>query len=177
MNELIGYVIPIKGLKDGIHKFDYAIGAGFFKAFENPPVEEANLLFTLTLEKKHDLIVLLFDFEGTVATICDRCLADIHLPISGHERLLLKYSEETVSNDPEVIFVHPESPHVDVSGLVYEFICLALPLVKVYDCQSDPEPPCNQETLRYLQTEDGSPENTPDENPIWEALKKVDPTK
>jgi len=178
MNELIGYAIPIKGLKDGLHKFEYAIGAGFFKAFENPPVQEADVQLTLTLDKKHDLIVLLFDFEGRVSTVCDRCLADIQLPISGHDQLLVKFSEETSTEDPEILLVHPESPKVDVSGLVYEFICLALPLVKVYDCTSEPEPPCNQETLRYLDAADSEGEDNDTEgNPIWEALKKIDPTK
>lgn len=174
MSELIGYAIPIKGLKDGIHTFEYTIDAGFLKEFENPPVTQAELAFTLTLDKKQELIVLQFDFEGTIQTTCDRCLADIHLPISGHERLLLKFSEEETSDDPEIVFVHPESPKVDVSGLVYEFICLAIPMVKVYDCESEAEPPCNQETLKYLEAEEA--DEPAADNPFIEALKKINPS-
>lgn len=178
MNELIGYAIPIKGLKDGVHKFEYAIDAGFFKEFENPPVAQADVKCTLTLDKKQDIIVLFFDFEGTVDTTCDRCLADIHLPISGQERLLVKYSEtEEASDDPEILFVHPESSKIDVSGLVYEFICLAIPMVKVYDCELDEDPPCNQEMLDYLDAPNDPDEDLPDDNPFSEVLKKINPSK
>ena len=125
----------------------------------------------LELNKQSDMYVLQFEFEGTVKTDCDRCLSPIDLPIEGAERLLVKFSLEETSEEAEVIFIHPETPKLDISKYVYEYICLAIPMIKTCDDQTDPEKTCDAVMLGYMKTQDDEAEKQ--ENPIWDALKKL----
>ncbi|NUQ23547.1 MAG: DUF177 domain-containing protein [Saprospiraceae bacterium] len=174
MDALIPYSIPVKGLRLGVHTFKFQIDDAFFQHFEQSPVQQGQVDLTLTLDKRPDMYILEFDFEGSVKTECDRCLAPIDLPIGDAQQLMVKFSEEEEPEDAEVVFIHPEAQQLNVARYIYEFICLAIPMIRVYDCKNDPKRPCNEEMLRYLdnaaQTSD---EPAPDEpNPMWEALKK-----
>lgn len=176
MDALIPYTIPIKGLRYGLHQFDFYIDGSFFQPFEASPVSEGNIHLSLQLEKKSDLYILQFDFEGTVRTECDRCLAMINLPIQDSQRLLVKLHESEVAEEADVIFIHPEEQQLDVSKYVYEYIILAIPASKVYDCVSEEYRPCNFEILRYLENivPEAAEEPETKENPMWNALKDLD---
>lgn len=171
MNALVPFVIPIRGLFPGLHDYTFDIDASFFEQFENSPVQDGDLEVRLELNKQSDMYVLHFDFEGTVKTDCDRCLAPIDLPIEGAERLLVKFSLEETSEEAEVIYIQPETPKLDVSKYVYEFICLAIPMIKTYDCEGEEERPCDDSMLGYL--ESPNEEEKPASNPIWDELKKL----
>lgn len=170
MNPLVPFVIPIRGLFPGLHDYTFEIDASFFEQFENAPVQDGNVEMRLELNKQSDMYVLQFEFEGTVNTDCDRCLAPIALPIEGAERLLVKFSLEETSEEAEVIFIHPETPQLDVSKYVYEFICLAIPMIKTYDCEAEQKKPCDEKMLGYLESQQ---EEEQQDNPIWDALKKL----
>jgi uncharacterized metal-binding protein YceD (DUF177 family) len=177
MEPLIAYSIPIQGLLDGTHQFDYQIDRSFFENFEDSPIADGQIHLQLSFDKRPDLYVLWFEFEGTVKTECDRCLAAIDLPISGKQRLLVKLREtDTASDDPEIIFISPEAQKLNVAPFAYEFICLAMPLIKVYDCENDEQSNCDEEMLAKLDQNSGfepEEEEEPEENPIWAELKKL----
>jgi len=175
MDPLIKFSIPLHGIGDGIHQFEYQIGASFFKQFEQSPIQHASVELDLELERKPGLIILNFDFSGTVQTNCDRCLAEIQLPISGSERILVKTSYETESNDPEIVYLSPDAEQLKIGGLVYEFIVLAVPMIKVFDCEEQDPLPCNEKMLDHL--DDSEEDLDPGDNPVWEALKKFNPNK
>ena len=104
MDPLIAFSIPVRGLRDGIHQFDFQIDRSFFGQFESAPVQEGDVSLQLELIKRPGLYTLTFSFEGTVKTECDRCLAPIDLPIEGEQRLLIKVSEAAEgepAEDPE----------------------------------------------------------------------------
>ena len=109
-------------------------------------------------------------FSGTVKADCDRCLAKIDLPLSDQQRLLVKFSVEQELEEAEVVYIHPETQQLNVSKYIYEFICLAMPMIKVYDCEEEENRPCNEEMLGYLDHEE---EEKTDSNPIWDELKKL----
>lgn len=151
MDPLIQFRIPVKGLQSGPHEYQFQIDAEFFKAFEASPIQEGTISMTLDFDKRPDMFVLEFDFSGTVRTTCDRCLAEIDLPISDSQRMLVKYSlDEVESDDPDVVFIHPETQQLDVAPFAYDFILLAVPMIRTYDCESEEVRPCNQELLDYL---------------------------
>lgn len=168
MDSLIEYAIPIKGLKNGIHHFSFGIDRTFFQHMPDSPVEDSNVHLDLTVDKRDDMYVLLFDFAGTVKTDCDRCLATIDLPVSGNDQLIFKLSEATQYEDAEVIYISPEEQKLRIAQYVYEFIVLAMPIYKVYDCEKDQQPPCNVDMLERLNNTDKADSG---HNPIWEALK------
>ena len=143
MDMLIEYSIPVRGLRNGTHQFDFQVDRAFFSQFENSPVTEGNVEVAFTLDKRPDMFILTFDLAGTVQTDCDRCLALIDLPVA------------------------------DTQSLIVKFIILAMPIIKVYDCESEINRPCNQEMLRYIQNGNGNIETEADSNPLWEELKKL----
>ena len=172
MDALVHYSIPIKGLRHGVHQFDYQIDRLFFQQFESSPIEEGKIELRLNFDKRPDMYVLLFEFRGTVRTECDRCLEEIDLPLAGSHQLLVKFSEQEEIEEAEVVYINADAPRLNVAKYIYEFIVLALPMIKVYDCRSEEQPVCNEEMLRYLngnKEQEGSTGN----NPVWDELKNL----
>jgi len=174
MEGLVEYSIPIHGLGNGLHRFQFEIDESFFRHFSESPVEAGAVSVTLDFDKRPDMYVMEFEFEGSLKAECDRCLAEIDLPVSGRERLLVKFSYEAEAEEAEVIYISPEAQQLNVARYIYEFIVLALPLIKVYDCENDENRVCNEEMLDYLEGHDPQNDLTDDEvNPVWEELKKL----
>jgi hypothetical protein len=48
-------------------------------------------------------------------------------------------------------------------------VVLALPITNTYDCENDPNPPCNFEVLKHLNPE----QNDPSDGSIWDSLKDL----
>jgi uncharacterized metal-binding protein YceD (DUF177 family) len=174
METLVQYALPVKGRRDGIHHFDFQIDQSFFKHFENSPIRDCAIDLKLELDKRPGMLVLQFDFSGTVQSECDRCLEHIHLPVSGSQRLLVKMSSEPGLEEADVVYMDPEESSLQVAQYIYEFIVLALPMIRVYECEDDADAPCNPEVLAYLRQEEAEKEEEqPDNNPLMEELKKL----
>jgi uncharacterized protein len=175
MNGLLPFSLPVKGLRNGVHTYKLEVDDDFFAEFPESPVSKGKIDLDLQLDKRPNLLVLQFNFSGTVRTECDRCLAEIDLPLADQQQLLVKFSESEGSDDPEVIYLHPETSEFNVGPFAYEYIILSMPLIKTYDCQSAANPPCNKEMLGLLQQQAEIP-NTEEvedsDNPLWEGLKK-----
>jgi len=167
MDLFIAYSIPIQGLKVGIHHFRYALDQDFFRHFEDTPIGVSLIDVDMELDKRSDMFLLAFSMKGWVEVVCDRCTALIKLPLSIQSRLIVKYGDAEGETEDEVVFIHRETSHFNVSKYLYEFSVLALPITNTYDCQNDPNPPCNREVLQYLEQNDASKKS----NPVWDALK------
>ena len=115
--------------------------------------------------------MLLFDFglTGHASAECDRCTAQINLPIEDSRRLIAKFVDDDVEEDDEVVFIHREAAHFNVAQYLYEFVVLALPISNVYDCQDEPNPPCNFEVLKHISNEEA--EKKP--SSVWDELKNL----
>lgn len=167
MSAFVAYSIPIKGLKVGIHLFKFSIDSAFFSHFEDSPVEEGEIHFDLQLDKRPDMLILDFELQGRVKAECDRCTAIINMPLADSRELIVKYGEAEEGEDDEVVFIHREASEFNVAKYLYEFTVLALPITNTYDCQNEPNPPCNFDILKYLspETDEQKPDN------VWDALK------
>jgi len=169
MNAFVAYSIPIKGLKVGIHRFKFTVDSAFFSRFEDAPIEEGEIQFDLQLDKRPDMLILDFDLRGYVKAECDRCTATINLPLKDSRELIVKYGEAEGEEEDEVVFIHREASEFNVAKYLYEFSVLALPITNTYDCQNDPNPPCNFDILKYLTNETDA--QKPDS--VWDALKDL----
>ena len=171
MKALEEFSLPLKGLHNGVHHYEFVIGSDFFKNFEESPIPGGNLTVGMELDKKPSMLVFDFDLSGRVEAICDRCLADINLPISGEYRLIVKYAEED-KVEGDVVYIHRETTSFNVAKYIHELACLSLPISKVYECEDEEEPPCDEETLERLEAEEekkGDDEATP-----WDILKDIE---
>lgn len=178
MDTLKPFKIPIKGLKPGIHQYQFDVDRLFFSHFEKSPIEEGNIKVELKIDKRPEMLVLDFDFFGKTATSCDRCLANIQLPLTGKDQLVVKFSEIDKEDDEEVVYLPWETPELNVAPFIYENIVLSLPMIKVYDCETEAPQPCDKKMLEYLNNDQSIPsaeaqgEEPENSNSIWSELKK-----
>lgn len=168
MDALPQFSIPFSGLGDGVHEFDFQVDTNFFAAFEASPIQIADLKNHLIFDKRSDMMVLTFQNKGTIHTTCDRCLDEFNLPIDDAQSLIFKFSEEE-SDDPDVVNLPKGIKSLNVAKYIYEFIILAIPLIKTHDLADED---CNEEMLDFLDPIDDDDQADESENPIWGALKK-----
>lgn len=166
------YRLPLKGMGEGVHHFTFRVKWDFFSQFADSPVDDGNIELELEVDKRPGLYDLAFAFRGTIATECDRCLADIDLPVSGEQRLLVKLAEEERNEEADVVYIHPEDPFLNVARFIYEFIVLAIPMIKVYNCEKEEARRCNERMLGFLEAQSAE-EKTEGTNPLWDELKKL----
>lgn len=169
MSGLIQFQLPVKGLKDGLHNYEFDIDSEFFKEFEESPIQNANVVVEMIFDKSPDMFVLDFHIKGKIQTDCDRCLSPINLPIESKNQLLIKLTQEETQNEADIVFVDSAISILDVSEYIYDFIILSVPLKKVYDCLSENPRPCNLKMLEYLNQ--NQTDLIKEDNPFKEALK------
>ncbi len=165
MNALDQFSIPVSGLRDGLHEYDFSIGREFFQCFQESPIEDASVKVHFLFVKSPSLFELTFEFKGTVKVTCDRCLDEFDLPIRDQQVLLVKFDEKEWE-DTDIIYVLRGTPKLNVAKYIYEFINLAVPMVRTHD---DAGERCNPAMLKYLTKETAREEDTG--SSLWDALK------
>ena len=160
-------MLPVFGLKNGIHSYHFLIEQPFFKEFENGIISNGKIEMDVILDKRQDIMTFEFSFKGHVEAECDRCLVPINLPIQGNNKLIVKFSETLKEDDGEVVFVDPNISEFSIAHYAYEFMLLAVPILRMYDCANDENRPCDLEMLARLE-EQVIEEDT---NPAWDVLK------
>ena len=168
------FIIPLNGLTAGKNEFFLHAGKEFFDSFDNEEIFDADLQIRILVEKSGRYIGVDCDIEGVVTVECDRCLEMLDMPVDVQVRLSVKFGEEEASEigqetEREVIFVKEDEAELDMSQIIYDYACLALPMQRVHE---DGE--CDPEAMKYygLRAEpDGSAEED-GENP-FSALKNM----
>jgi len=165
------YSIAFKGLSQGKHIFEYEIDNKFFSEFGGGVVDEGKVNVRITLEKQSALMILWFDVKGTVQVQCDRCLEMYDQPINGSERIFVKFGEKEFVEGDDVIWVSTNDYQLNVAQLIYEFICLAIPIKRVHPDDENGNTTCDPAMIeklgKYIVRE--GEEN----KSIWNDLKKL----
>lgn len=169
MNALSPYSIPIKGLKVGFHSFNFVVDSSFFALFQDSPIGDSSLEFSVELDRRSDMLLFDFGMSGYVRVECDRCTADINMPLEDERQLIVKFGDAEGETEDEVVFIHPDTSEFNLASYLYEFAVLSLPITNVYDCQEDAEPPCNFEVLKRL-SQDGDDDKG---SSVWDALNPL----
>lgn len=146
---LLPFTFPLAGIRLGITTYNLTVEDDFFSCFPDSPIQAGTLDLELDLDKRQDMIVATFRFEGRVASTCDRCLADIGLPIDGEQELIIKYGE-TFKEEDEVIWLSQDMREFNLARFAYEFFVLGIPVIKRYDCEYDEPRPCDMDMLAVL---------------------------
>ena len=98
-------------------------------------------------------------------------MAEINLPIEDSQQLIVKYSENE-REEVEVVYINMGTTQFNVAKYIYEFICLAVPMIKTYDCESEKPPVCNSKVVKYLD-QAAKRKESKESNPIWDELNKL----
>ena len=172
MKSLNHFTLPIWGLKMGMHEFDFQVDSAFFQHFEHSEIAKGQFDVRLYFDKRPNMLVLTFDFEGHVEANCDRCLATIQLPVKGTEQLMVKFAEAE-KEEADIWYITKAHSEINVAKAIYEFISLTVPMIKTYDCTDEKHAPCDEEMLQFLQPDPGEEDSSDDNsfNPFKDALK------
>jgi len=141
-------IIPLKGLGQGSHCFDFVLGVGFFEAFGNQEVGNPELQAHVVLERQGSFLRLHVSVEGSLVQPCDRCLADVVLPIHYQAPLMVKFGQlpEEEAESEELMVLAPHEAEINLSQYLYDSICLSLPLQVLH-----PEGSCDPEMNKKLE--------------------------
>ena len=163
------FIIPLNGLTAGENHFFWQAGKEFFDSFENSEILDAHLDTDVRVEKSGRYIGVDCDVRGEIKVECDRCLDELELPVDVEIMLSVKYGDEESSDEPqegerEVLFVPEDSAELDMKQIIYDYVCLSLPMQRVHE---DGE--CNPDTMKYYGVEvTGISEENEGENPFSE---------
>ena len=167
------FLIPLNGLAAGETRFSWQAGKEFFDSFENSEILDAHLDTDVRVEKSGRYIGVDCDVRGEITVECDRCLDELVMPIDVEIMLSVKYGNEESSEDPhegerEVIFIPETDAEMDLSQIVYDYVCLSLPMQRVHE-QGECDPEVMKRYAAPQETEDSTEEvDTP-----FSALKDL----
>lgn len=164
---MIEFIIPYKGLGLGSHSFEFEIDHSFFEHFEYFESERGQLKIQLELLKESGLMDLHFDIQGWLDLICERCLGNYRLPVSGNFRLITKYGEAFEEETDEVVVLPVTENRLDLSQYIFEYINMLMPMKKVHLSEADCDPEMIEKLKNY---------SAPRTDPRWDALKNIDLT-
>jgi len=167
------YDIEFKGLKEGLHEFEYDIENEFFEYFDSEFVTVGSLLVKVKLEKRSTFLKLFFYIKGWIELTCDRCLGQYSQDIVHKDEIFVKFGENVDQSDDKIIWVLAGEHCINIARLVYEYIIISIPLRHVHPDNEIGESTCNSEMIRKLEEYSCAPHEKADTDPRWDALKSI----
>jgi len=143
------YIIHFKGLKEGVHDFEFVIDKPFFEEFEHLEIPDGKVGVKIALTKKTGFMELALALSGLVEVQCDRCLDYFEIPVAYEGQLLVKFGDE-VETDDEVIFLDPEAYRLELKQTLYECLSISIPYRKVHPDLPNGDSGCNPEMIKKL---------------------------
>jgi len=163
------FTIPFRGLKPGVHQYDYQVDKRFFERIEYAEVSNGNLKVELELTKQERMLIFDFTITGYVEVDCDRCLGKFNQDIEGSEKLFVKFGEEWEEESDDVIIIPEGEYQFDISEYLYEYIILLLPMQRIHPDDENGETTCDQDMVDRI----GSQSEVSETDPRWDALLKL----
>ncbi|MDR2955851.1 MAG: DUF177 domain-containing protein [Prevotella sp.] len=171
------YNIPLRGLAEGKHQFEYDLDNQFFSLIDDgtADVKKGKLKVILSLKKTSVTFELGFDIKGNVSVPCDRCLDDISIDVDTQNKLIVKFGKEYSEESDEIVIIPEDDGAINIAWFLYEFIVLSLPSKRVH-----PPGTCNRAMSSKLNkhkvkdsgedTDDDFDEDLESED-SWDSLK------
>lgn len=169
MNYMKQFMISFSGLSLGKHDYEFEVENAFFESLEFSEIKKGNVHVDMTLEKHTVMLVLNFSFSGDVTVTCDRCADEFEIPVSGDNRLIIKFGSTPMEESEDIIVISEGEHEIDVSQFIYEYIILALPLQRIHPDDEEGNSLCDPEVLKKL--EEISVKQSSGTDPRWDALR------
>jgi len=165
------YMIPLSGLKEGNHLYDFKIDDEFFAEFEESEIKSADLTAFIRLIKRSAHVELKVELKGSVEIMCDRCLENFFQEINAENDLFIKYGNNREEVDDKVVIIPFGESGLDLKQLIYEFAHLGLPLQRIHPDDKKGNSTCSPEMLMKLGEHMISRNEGID--PRWQELNKL----
>lgn len=165
-------VLSLPGLPMGVTEIRTTVTTDFFTQFEQSPIEKASYEVRVLFDKKPGLFILDIDAEGWHEADCDRCLVRIKIPNqTTWQYFFHQKGHSTETGDEDLIVLDEGTVELDLRPMVYESIVLAMPMINIYDCQNEDQPPCDFRVLEILRDKENEMKDST--NPSWDVLKNI----
>ena len=171
MEQLTKYTIPFKGLKDGLHEFNFTVDQDFFNHFQEENAYQGEADVKISFHKKSLVTSFKFELKGVVKTACDRCLDEMKVRVEGENTLHVKFGQEHEELADDVIVLADSENEINVSQYIYELFVLNLPLNFVHPEDEKGNSTCNEKMIQKLN--DFSVNEDEKIDPRWNELKKL----
>lgn len=172
MGKFTEFNLPLKGMPEGTHHFEYHLGKQFFANMENTDVHDADIKVDLAVTYKNGLYDLKFDMNGEVVLLCDRCLDDLHLPIETNYQVTVEYGSDYSDND-DLLVIPVSDSSLNVSYMIYDTVALAIPMKHVH-----PMGKCNRQMSALLRKHRARPtgEDAELEEQLMDEMDSMSPS-
>lgn len=151
MDNLKQYSLSFSGLSLGFHQYHFDIDLKFFDNFIQDLVQFSDIKIDLTLEKQERMLIYNFTISGFINVACDRCLEQMELPIEGYERLIVKFGESNIEESDDVLILNENEHNLDISGYIYDYIMIRIPIKKVHKEDQNGISECNPKMIEILE--------------------------
>lgn len=121
------------------------LDSSFFEQLDQEEINGGDVKVEISFREQDDVYVVGVKVVGNVIVSCDRCMAELQLPVDVSEIIKLKYGEESYSENDDYEFVHDLVKPYDLSWLVYEIIEVSLPISRVHA-----EGECDEKMMEIL---------------------------
>lgn len=134
MGKFSFYKIPLRGLSEGTHDFEFKLDNQFFKLIgdDDSDLNKGVVDVSLVVKRKGNMFEMDFKLNGTVFVSCDRCLDDMDIEIDTKNRLIVKFGKEYSEESDEIVVIPEDDGEINIAWFLFEFISLNIPMKHVH---------------------------------------------
>lgn len=165
------YVIPLTGLKEGIHEYVFDIEKSFFELYEGSEISDGQIRIDVGLEKGQGILTLNLRIMGWVQIPCDRCLDEYTQNVDFEGTVYVKFDDKQEYDDADIVVLPHSSSEIDMTQIFFDYINLSLPFQKIHPLDNKGKSSCNKEMISKLKKHSISREDEID--PRWDNLKDL----
>ena len=152
-------LVDLNGLTSGERLWSGALDGKFFVSFGNTEILDADVSVEIKARKNEAKVLVDVLMKGSLTVNCDRCLEELQIPVESEALLEVRHegrTETAPEDDRELVFIGVEETELDLSQVVYDYLCLSLPIPRHHE-----DGQCNPQVLKYLNSgkSDERPEN------------------
>ena len=143
-------LVDLNGLTSGERLWSGALDGKFFVSFGNTEILDADVSVEVKARKTEAKVLVDVLMKGSLTVTCDRCLEDLQIPVESEAYLEVRHEGQTETapeDDRELMFLGVEETELDLTQVVYDYLCLSLPIQRHHE-----EGKCNREVLKYLKS-------------------------
>jgi uncharacterized protein len=173
------YNINLINLGDKKHEYDFELDNSFFELFDQALVNGGRLQAHVVLDKSPLLLNFELHIQGEVNLTCDRSLENFDYPLDITETLLVKYGDQEMELDENVLQIPYESQSLNLAQHLFDYIGLAIPMKKLHP-RFEVDETSDGDILIYstAQQDQSEPADEAGEDPgpvdpRWDILKKL----
>lgn len=167
------YEIDIYKLKEGQYTYDFDVKDNFFDRFENSPVSGGKGVVHIALDKQERMLVVDMEIKVRIPLECDKTLKPFDYEVVENKEIVYKYGEVEEEMEDELYIITKNTQRIDLAQLIYEYICVALPMRKIHPDHRDEN---EEDEMIYRSSEENKDNPDDGDDPIdprWSKLKDL----